>query len=186
VPLWMKQIMEIVRIVVMLAILAVAVYVALSPRIVYAPQPRVVLYFLLSVLLSVLLGAEAVAQLRLELPGFCFVSASATAVCFAMLWVLNHLSKPNEKIAAFRIVDETGKPVNLELKGAIDVPITPGGLRVTTLTTGNTVVLIFPEQVGEAEIHVWKVVGGPVYTGTVSYAGSRTTTLRFGDALRTA
>jgi hypothetical protein len=68
-----------------IAILGVAVFVALSPRVVYAPQPRVVLYFLISVLVSILLGSEAAARLQLELPGFVFVSSGAAAVCFAML-----------------------------------------------------------------------------------------------------
>jgi len=180
----LELLLEILRIVMVIAILGVALVVALSPRVVYAPQPRVVLYFLLSVLVSILLGAEAAARLQLELPGFVFVSSGATAVCFAMLWVLNRLSKPEEKVAVFHIDDETGEPVNLEWEGAVKVQLTVLGLEVTKLVSGNTLVLIFPEQVAEAEIRVRKTSGGKPYVGTVSYAGSMRTTLRLGDQLK--
>ncbi len=175
--------MEVVRIIMALAILVVAVGVALSPRVVYAPQPRVVLYFLMSVLVAILLGAEAVAQLELKLPGFVLVSSGAAAVCFAMLWLLNHLSKPEEMIAVFYVVDEQGKPLDLQWKGAIEVPLTAQGLQVTKLVSENAVVFIFPQQVGGAEIRVRKAAGGPQYTGTISYAGSRSARLRIGHEL---
>ena len=109
------------RIVVMLIILGVAVFVALSPRIVYAPQPRVVLYFLLSILPAILFGTEAAVRLKLDLPGFSFISSGAAAVCFAMLWLLNHFSKPAEKIAVFYIYDEHDNPVDLQWKDAVEV-----------------------------------------------------------------
>jgi hypothetical protein len=176
--------MEVVRIIMALAILVVAVVVALSPRVVYAPQPRVVLYFLMSVLVAILLGAEAVAQLELKLPGFVLVSSGAAAVCFAMLWLLNHLSKPEEKIAVFYVHDEQGQPVDLQWKGAVEVPLTAQGLQVTKLVSENAVLLIFPEQVGETEIYIRKVAGGQQYTGTVSYAGSRSARLRLGRELK--
>lgn len=176
--------MEIVRIAVMLVILTIAVIVALSPRIVYAPQPRVVLYFLLSILPAILLGSEAVAQLKLSLPGFTFVSGGATAICFAALWLLNHLSKPEEKLAIFYIYDEQGKDLNIEWKDAVRVLLSATGLQVTKFISGNALVLIFPEQVGEAEIQVRKTAGGPFYGGTVSYAGSRSMKLRVGKELK--
>lgn len=176
--------MEIVRIIMALAILIVALVVALSPRVVYAPQPRVVLYFLMSVLVAILLGAEAVAQLELKLPGFVLVSSGAAAVCFAMLWLLNHLSKPEEKIAVFYVSDEEGRSVDLQWKGAVEVPLTAQGLQVTKLVSENAVLLIFPEQVGETEIHIRKTAGGPQYIGTVSYAGSRSARLQLGRELK--
>lgn len=176
--------MEILRILMMIAILGVGLFVALSPRVVYAPQPRVVLHFLLSVFVSILLGAEAVAKLELQLPGFLFVSSGATAICFAMLWVLNHLSKPEEKVAVFYIDDEKGEPVNLEWDGALEVRLTAQGLQPTKFVSSNALVLIFPEQVGEAEIRVRQTGDGRPYVGTVSYAGTRKTTLRLGDQLK--
>jgi hypothetical protein len=172
--------MDSVRIIMALAILVVAVVVALSPRVVYAPQPRVVLYFLMSVLVAILLGAEAMAQLELKLPGFVLISSGAAAVCFAMLSLLNHLSKPEEKIAVFYIYDEHGQPVDLQWKGAIEVPLTPQGLQVTKLVSENAVLLIFPEQVGQTEIRLRKSADGRQYTGPVSYAGSRSGRLRLG------
>jgi hypothetical protein len=176
--------LETVRILMVIAILGLGLFVALSPRVVYAPQPRVVLYLLLSLLVSVLMGAEAVARLQLQLPGFVFVSGGATAVCFGMFWVLNHFSKPEEKVAVFYIDDEKGEPVNLEWDGAIEVRLTAQGLQATKFVSRNALVLIFPEQVGEAEIRVRKTSDGKRYTGTVSYAGTRRVTLRLGDQLK--
>lgn len=176
--------MEIIRIVSAIAILAVAIYVAFSPRIVYAPQPRVVLYLLLSVFLAVLFGSETVAQFNLQLPGFIFVCTGAAALCFGMLWFLNRLSKPEEKIAVFYIYDESALAVDLQWKGAVKVPLTPQGLQVTNLVFENALVLIFPEQVGEAEIQICKRSGAPPYAGTVSYAGTRTARLYLGKELK--
>jgi len=181
-----ERVMETVRILIVIAVLGVGLYVALSPRVVYAPQPRVVLYFLLSVLLAILLGTEAVARLKLELPGFIFVSGGATAVAFAMLWVLNHLSKPEEKIGVFYIYDENGNALDLQWKGAIEVLLSAQGLQVTKLISESAAVLIFPEQVVEAEIRVRKIAAGPQYSGTVSYAGSRSARLHLGRELRTS
>lgn len=176
--------METVHIVVLFVILIIAVVVALSPRIVYAPQPRVVLYFLLSILPAILLGSEAVAQLKLSLPGFTFVSGGATAVCFAALWLLNRLSKPEEKLAVFYIYDEQGDALDFQWKGALDVLLSEQALQVTKLISGNALVLIFPEQVGEAVIQVRKTADGPIYSGKVSYAGSRSMGLRLGKELK--
>lgn len=176
--------MEIVRVVAVILILGIGMVVALSPRIVYAPQPRVVLYFLLSILPAILLASEAVTRLQLSLPGFTFVTGGATAVCFAALWLLNYLSKPEEKIAVFRIYDEQANAVDIQWKDAVDVLISSQGLQVTKLISGNTLVLIFPEQVEEAEIHVKKTAAGPLYKGTVSYAGNRSTRLQLGFDLK--
>jgi len=177
--------MEVVKIVMVFAILGVAVFVVLSPRVVYAPQPRVVLFFLMSIFVAILLGSEVTAQLKLELPGFCLVSSGAAAVCFGMLWLLNHLSKPEVRIAVFSVYDEEGKKVDVQWKGALEVEVTNPGITVTKAIAGfNTVVLIFPEQVEQAEIQVRKTAKGGQYAGKVSYAGGMSGKLRLGQELK--
>src|SRR4051812_11803846 len=93
-------------------ILAMAVFVALSPAVVYAPAPRVVLFFLVAFIPALLFGAEVSAQLKLQLPGLCFTVAGVFAFCLGALFVMEHLAKPEEKIAVFQVVDQSGQPVN--------------------------------------------------------------------------
>ena len=179
--------MDNVRTIAFVAILALGVFVALSPKVVYAPQPRVVLFLLMSVLVALLFGetATAVTHLQLDLPGFALLSTGATAICFGLLWLLNYLAKPEEKIAVFYIEQEDGKPVNLQPKGAVEVPVTPKGLMVTHAVSGNNaLILIFPEQVGEAQIRVRSHPNGDQFIGVVAYAGNRSSRLRLNHELK--
>ena len=177
--------MKSLRMIVIVLILALGIYVALSPAIVYAPTPRIVLYFLICFLPSLLLGAEASSRFKLKLPGFAFTTAGACAVCFGALILITNLSKPEEKIAVFQVYDESNEPVALDWSGALTVPVTSGGLSVTKFIDGNTVILVFPEQVGKAEIRIKKSYSSPTYTGEVTYAGSRTAKLTLGKDLKT-
>jgi hypothetical protein len=121
---------------------------------------------------------------ELKLPGFCFTTAGVFATCLGTLLVLTTLSKPEEKIAVFQVFDENGQAVALDWSGALEVPITDRGLTITKFVSGNTVILIFPEQVGEVELRVKRLSTGPTYSGVVTYAGSRTSKLILGDRLK--
>src|SRR5437879_1660646 len=105
-----------IRIGAIIIILFLGLYVALSPSVVYAPTPRVVLFLLIALLPAILFGAEATSALRLEWPGFLLSTTGAAAVCLGLLWVLNHLAKPEEQIAVYYVVDEKNRPVPLEWK----------------------------------------------------------------------
>lgn len=177
--------MKAVKIICMVLILGLGVFVALSPGVIYAPTPKIVLFFLISFLPSLLLGAEASSRFNLRLfPGFTFTTAGACAVCLGALLLLTYLSKPEEKIAVYQVYDENNDPVALDFKEALDVLVTAQGLSVTKFVDGNNVVLIFPEQVGSVELRVKKAPIGPSYTGTVGYAGTRTSKLILGRELR--
>ena len=176
--------MAVFHIVMASVVLVVAVYVAIAPRVVYAPVPRTVLFFLLSVLASVTISSEIASRFELNLPGFCFATGGAAAVCFAMLGFLTHLSKPAEKIAVFHVNDEKNNPVDLQIPGAIDVLLSATGLQVTKFVDRNTLVLIFPEQVEEVELRVKKTNLVSPYFGRVGYGGSRQTTLKLGEHLK--
>jgi hypothetical protein len=180
----MKLYMDILKMVVIVLILGVGIFVALSPTLVYAPTPKIVLFFLISFLPGLLFGAEAASKFNLQLPGFAFTTAGACAVCLGALLLLTHLSKPEEKIAVFQIYDENNEPVALDWSGALEIPVTPQGLTVTRFIDGNNVILVFPEQVGETELRVKKDFTNPAYSGSVGYAGSRTSKLILGQDLK--
>lgn len=179
-----EKAINIVRIIAMLSVLALAIYVALVPNVVYAPTPRVVLYLLVALLPAILLGAEGAARLELKLPGLIFTAAGTVAVLFGLLYFLDYLSKPQEKIAVYQVVDEKGEPLPLDWDGAISVSVTGIGLSVTKCVEGNTVILIFPEQVEQAEMQVKKSPLDVNYIGQVNYAGTRTVKLKLGKELK--
>jgi hypothetical protein len=168
---------------VILSILVLAVYVTLWPNVVYAPTPRIVLYFLMSVFLAIVLGTEAAANFRFTLPGFAITCAGAAGAVFGLLFLLTYLSKPEEKIAVFHVYDENGGEVNLQFRDALKVLTTQSGETVTHFEDGNTLVFIFPEQVAEVELQVRSTSTGPVYSGTVGY-GRRKPKLQLGDDLK--
>jgi uncharacterized membrane protein len=170
---------------VLLASLALALFVALSPSLVYAPAPRIVLYLLVALIPAILFAAELTAHFQLQLGWFVASAGGAAAFVLITLVVLVHLTKPEQQIAVFEIVDANGQAVGgLDVPGAVQVPRTPNGLTVTPLVDGNSVVLIFPEQAPEVELRVQPAHRGPVYGSKVSYAGSRTTRLRLGHELK--
>jgi hypothetical protein len=161
-----------------IAILVLGVFVALSPGLVYAPTPRIILYFLVASLPSLLFGAEATSRFEMKLPGFVFTTAGACAVCFGGLLLLNHLSKPAENIAVFHVVGETGDDINLDRAGVLKVRTTSSGNTVTNFVDKDTLVLIFPEQVGTVDIEVTDVSRSATYAIPVSYTGNRSSTIR--------
>jgi hypothetical protein len=177
--------MDKTRIGVIAVILLVGVWVALSPGVVYAPTPRVVLYLLVALLPAILLGAEATSQFKLNLPGFLFTTTGAAAVCFGALLLLTYLSKPEAKIAVYQVYDEAGQPLPLQGSGLVDVPLTQDGFSITRFVEGNTVVLIFPEQAANAVLRVKKFSTGPWYSKTVTYAGSRLQSLTLDKDFKT-
>jgi hypothetical protein len=171
------------RTVTSLLILLLGLYVALKPAVVYAPTPKVILYFLISLVPAILFGVEAVTRFELRLPAFAFVTGGAFAACLGTLLVLTLLSKPDKQITVFQVVDEGGRPMPIDSPGAVHVPLTPKGDAVPHFVDQNTIVFIFPEEVGEAELQVWKDSGEDPYVGNVTYAGSTRSTLRLGKQL---
>ncbi|RFM32171.1 hypothetical protein [Chitinophaga silvisoli] len=176
--------MNTIRIIAIIAILMLGIYVALSPGLVYAPAPRIILYFLICFLPSLLLGVEASSRFQLKLPGFVFTTAGGCAICFGALVLLNHLSKAEEKIAVFQVFDEHNEPVFLDWKDALKIPPTPNGLTITKFIDGNNFIAVFPEQVGKAEVQIKKSPTGPLYVGDITYSGSRTSKLVLGKDLK--
>ena len=159
-------------------------FVALSPNVVYAPAPKAILYLLVALLPAILFAAELTAQFQLQLGWFVASAGGAAALVLITLVLLTHLTKPEEQIAVFEIVDDAEQPVSgLDRTGAVQVPRTANGLTITPLVDGNSIVLIFPEQAPVVDLLVRPVLNGPVYRGRVSYAGTRKMKLVLGRDL---
>jgi hypothetical protein len=176
--------MKVLQIVSGAAILILGLVVALTPNLVYAPAPRVILFFLVAIFPAILFGSLVTANLEVKGPWFVFTTTGVFAVCLAGLLTLDHLAKPQEKIAVYQVFDSNDEPLNLEAKSAVEVPVTESGLTVTKFVDGNTIVLIFPEQTGKAEIRVKPISTAAAYTGEVTYAGSRRSKLFIGRDLK--
>lgn len=180
-----KKVLNVVQTIALISILGLAIYVVFAPNVVYAPTSRIVLFLLVALLPAILLGAKgATTKVDVKLPTFLISATGAAALFLAALFFLDYLSKPEEKIAVYEIIDEKGEPLAVDWDGAIKVSVTERGLSVTKFVDGNTVILIFPEQVGQAEMQVKKSPLDVTYTGHVNYAGTRTLKLKLGDELK--
>jgi hypothetical protein len=98
---------SIFRIIVALTGLGLGMSVPLSPRVVYAAVPRVMLFYY-NLSLAVLFGAEAASRFQLKLGGVFIAAAGAAAVSLGTLMLLTYLSKPQQQIAVFHVFDENG------------------------------------------------------------------------------
>ena len=175
--------MAVIRIIAILASLAIAVVVALSPTAVYAPTPRIILYLLASLIPAILFAGELSARLELHLPGFVFAATGAAALALATLIILTHYSKPEAQIAVFYVVDGNDNPVALDWKGAIEIPVSGTGITATRFVDGNALVLIFPEQLSQVDLRIKPSSNARPCVGTVSYAGTRQSKLVLGKHL---
>lgn len=162
------------RIIIAVLIIILGFFVALSPNLFYAPTPRVVLYLLVSCLPAILFASEASARFDMKIPGFVATAGGSAAIMFIALFLLTYLSKPELQIAVYSIHYQNGEPVQgLNRPDCVTIPISDNGLQLTKFVDNNSVIVIFPEQVGESQINVRPVSGGPIYSGKISYAGTR-------------
>ncbi|MCB2206208.1 hypothetical protein KQI65_15805 [bacterium] len=164
-------------------IVALGLYVSLSPTIVYAPTSRVVLFLLIAILPAILFGAEAASRFKMELKGFLFTTTGSFAACLGLLFLLNYLAKPEEAIAVYNIFDKNGQEIAIDWDGAIEIDLTERGLAVTKFVEENTVILVFPEQVGRVQVAIRRALQDQPYIGYLTYAGSRTARLVLGEDL---
>lgn len=176
--------MERLRVIAIALILLLLLVVALSPGLVYAPVPRIVLFLLASVFLAVLIGAEASTRFRLKLPGFLFVTGGASALALGTLFALVHLTKPDKQVVVFEVMDSSGEKVNLGVFGALELERHSSGLQPTVFVNGNAAVFIFPEQLIEQAIVVRTSTGGQGYRGVISYAKPPAVPLRISKDLQ--
>ena len=177
--------MEKVKVAAVVGIFLLMGYVVLSPNVVYAPVPRLMLYFLSSAAIAVFLGAEAATKFELKVPGMIFVTGGTVAAAFFLLWFGTNYVKPDQQVAVFQVFDENGREVRLDWGDeAVKLSPTASGLTGTLVVSGNMMVLIFPEQVVEQDVRVMKTSDGHPYVGKLTYAGSRKSMLKLGTDLK--
>ena len=165
-------------------ILALGCFVALYSDLIFSPTRRIVLFFVLAVVPALLFGSEATARFELKLPGYVFAVTGSGAIFFGAIYLMDHLAKPEERIAVYYFIDENGQNLLVDADGILEVKQAEGGLTVTQFVDGNTCVLIFPEQVEKVPIEVRKFPQGRVYRTELSYVGTRTSYLQLGKDLK--
>ena len=176
----MKNVSTIIDYALLVGILAFGVVIVAHPGLVLAPAPRVTLYFILSVAPAYLLAKNVQAQLELKMGPMMAVLGGSFAAFVTLLFVLTHLTKPEVQIAVYNVFakeDGVEMEVNLEGKDVVQVLRSGSGANVDSYVDGNTLILIFPEQVSEAEVQIRWPVSGPVYTEKLTYAGTRSSRL---------
>lgn len=175
---------KIVEMAIMVVVALVAVYVTLVPNVVYAPVPRNILFLLVALLPAYFVGVRASDNVNINLKWVVAKFTGTMAAVIFLLILLVHLSKPEQQIAVFEVLDEHDQRVRLDREGAIVIQPGSQGVSATKYVDGNTLVLIFPEQLPSVNVAVRKVYDGPEYRGTVGYGGNRTMTLRLGQELK--
>jgi len=179
--------MNIVKIVAAILILLAGLYIALTPSLVYTRTPQIILFFLISILPSFLIGTEAVSKFKFKLPGFLFTTTGAYAVCLGTLVLLAHLTQPTvDKIVVYHIFDENKQPYSLNYSGAVVIPVTPDGRSITKFVDGNALILIFPKEIEAIDMQVKNLSNSLYYFGTVGYSGQQDYKIILGKDLKMA
>lgn len=150
----------------------VTLFVALNPSIGYAPVPRVVLFFLLAILFTLLFVGELDARFEMKLPGFIFSSTGVLAAMCGLLLLLNHLATPEVQATRF----------TLRYQGVTTLRFTSEMIRVKAgqgvsgtipyFFSGEDLYVIYPPGVSTAEISV-NPTGGRWFRKELGYAGNR-------------
>lgn len=177
--------MNSVRIIVAVAVLCLGLYVAIAPAIGYSPQQRAALYLLMALLPAILFASEATAKFEMKLPGFAATAAGSAAFLLIVLMLLTWEFKPDLQIAVFHLYDQYDHELaGLERDGAVKL-VSESPAEVTKYISGNTLVVIFPEQIPTCELRVQPVLNmDKVYTRMISYTGARHTKLLLEKDLR--
>jgi hypothetical protein len=149
----------------------VALYIALNPSIGYAPVPRVVLFFVLALLFTLVSVGELDAKFEMKLPGFLFTSTGVLAAMCGLLWLLNHLAASEVQATRFTLRYKgvhklTFAPNMIDVKGLQGVGSMP------YFIDGEDLYLIYPAGVNTAEVRV-NPVGLKWYHKELGYAGNR-------------
>lgn len=178
--------MRVVQIVTAVLLLIVLVVVIATPGVYYPPPQRTILYLLASLLIGLVIGAEAGTKFNLDMKWFAFTTGGAAAVVIFLCWWLTYLSKPDIKIAVYQVLDESGQPLQLDWNGAVELPTMPNGGKANAIIQANEVVLIYPEQFEQQDIRVRKTPDDPGYTATLAFSGVRQFKLTLGRELTRA
>lgn len=174
--------MNALKIVVALVVLLSLVALLFQGPAAYSPVQRVIIFALIALLSATLVASEATTRFSLELPGFLLTATGTAAFFLGILVLLNHLAKPELQVAAFDVYRaDRATPVMLDYDGAYTLGKSPQGLAASIFTRANEVLIIFPEQVTELAMTIRETAGGPLLRGTVTYTGTRRTSMYVGS-----
>lgn len=165
-------------------LVALGVFVALMPSLTFAPVPKMMLLFLVSLLPAILFGSKITAQFNLEIKGMVISTGGMFASILILMLFFYSLTKPEQQIAVFQIYEnsQTNKFI-LDLPDSVSFDANATNLFPTKYQTGNTLILIFPEQLGSISVR-FKSGQNIVYRKTLSYAGNRESIITLSQADR--
>jgi hypothetical protein len=149
----------------------IAAFVALSPSVGYAPVPRVVLFFVLAFLFTLVSVGELDARFEMKLPGFLFSSTGVLAAMCGLLLLLNHLAAPEVQATRFTLRYKGIHQLALQPK-MIEVKGVQGFGHVPHFVDGEDLFVIYPQGVTSAEVRI-NPLGLGWFHKELSYAGNR-------------
>jgi len=159
-----------VKIVAILTILIVTVYIVLHPYISYLQTPRIVLFFLISMLPAILLGSEVTNHFELKLPAFILTTTGAAAVFFGALMLLVYFSKEDQKFAVYNVYNESRSSFSLEFQ---NIAIEGGNVKTDYFTKQNHLLVIFPPGIDMLKMEMHNSANNRGYNCSISYSGNK-------------
>lgn len=146
-------------------------WMLVQSHLVLAPTPRIIVLAAVSLMFAGALGSQGYARLEVKTKlGVAFVATGSVAVAFFALFVFVYFSRPDHEVAIYHVVEESGDDVGwLENDGAVDIKATKQGIAPIGYVDGNTILLVFPEQVEAAELVLRDKAGDRTVRHFVSY-----------------
>lgn len=153
-------------------LLVAAVVVVMIPGLVVTPTQRTVLFFLLALLASILMGRQAQAFFRFRQGPYLGVITGIWVVMFGTTILLSYLSKPDFTFGVFSF-EYKGKPIPLERPDALRAYQTnPTMTTPAHFVSGDRVVFMFPEQVFAVNVNI-ETPNGKFFKGRLNYRGNQ-------------
>lgn len=177
---------NIVKLVIIFLLIGLGIYIVLfNPFIVYNSVPKIILFLLFSLLPAVLFGAEAQSKFKLNLPGFTFVTTGAAALCAGMLLLLVTLTKPEDRIAAFRVLDMNNQSINnLQREGAVKLYSESITERPKVMAENDLLVLLYKEQVSKITLEIAPTSVNIIYRGEINLNQKNNGNIILGEDLK--
>ena len=158
-----------VSLVIAVAILVLGLYVAWNPTLVYASTPRLVLFFLIAMLPSILFTSSVVATITADLKWLGFSATGPAAVLFIGLFFLDKYAKPEERLAVYNLFEDQTTQVFAD-----GVSVT-GGARAYLDQSGHALIVHYGSSDESIQINIDSPVGR--HFCHLSYPGTRSLVL---------
>jgi hypothetical protein len=164
---------------VLAALVILAIFIALSPSVVYQPVPRVIVFMLIAIATGLALGRQVTGSLQISGGWATATFGGIVAVVFGAFFLLTRAATPDLNVRVYEVTDG-GQPVGLHGAGVLEVRSTTD-TPVDHCATGDKLFVLFPSSAPSARVHVsWR---GRRHSGIVD-AAAPVRTLRIGDELQ--